>query len=68
MKLSNGGRKVKFACVREAVWIVRKDLLTTRSTTATRSSQRFLLSTAAAFDFTVESWDNAGALLKGLNS
>ena len=45
----------------------QKDLLTTRSTTATRLSQRMLLSAAAVFDLQVESWDIAGAFLKGLD-
>ena len=44
----------------------QKSLMTTRSTTATRLSQRILVSTAANHDYEVESWDISGAFLKGL--
>ena len=66
-KLSDGGKKVKSRLCARGCLDSQKDLLTTRSTTATRLSQRLLLSTAAVFDFSVESWDIAGAFLKGLN-
>jgi hypothetical protein len=66
-KLSNGGRKVKSRLCARGCLDRQKDLHTTRSTTATRLSQRLLLSTAAVFDLCVEPWDIAGAFLKGLN-
>eukprot|EP00959_Pyramimonas_sp_CCMP1952_P228554 4778300-Pyramimonas_sp.AAC.1 len=40
--------------------------LSKRATTATRLSQRLLVSLAAIYDFTIESWDVTGAFLKGL--
>ena len=43
-----------------------REHLTTRSTTATRLSQRLVLSTAANHEFEGESWDISGAFLKGL--
>eukprot|EP00435_Cladocopium_sp_Y103_P008328 s555_g2.t1 len=66
-KQADGGKKVKSRLCARGCLDSQKDLLTTRSTTATRLSQRLLLSTAAVFDFSVESWDIAGAFLKGLN-
>ena len=66
-KLSDGSKKVKSRLCARGCLDRQKDLLTTRSTTATRLSQRMLLSTAAVFDLEVESWDIAGAFLKGLN-
>eukprot|EP00435_Cladocopium_sp_Y103_P067126 s113_g29.t1 len=48
----------------------QKSLLTTRSTTATRLSQRILVSTAArkkSLKKKIESWDIAGAFLKGFD-
>ena len=45
----------------------QKELLSTRSTTATRLSQRMLLSTAANSSWEIESWDVSGAFLKGLS-
>lgn len=41
-------------------------LLATRSTTASRLSQRLLMSTAAVMNTEPESWDVSGAFLKGL--
>lgn len=66
-KLPHGQRKVKSRLCARGCLDRQKDLLTTRSTTATRLSQRLLLSTAAVFDLSVESCDIAGAFLKGLN-
>ena len=66
-KLSDGKKKVKSRLCARGCLDRQKDLLTTRSTTATRLSQRMLLSTAAVFDLEVESWDIAGAFLKGLD-
>ena len=45
----------------------QKSELPTRSTTATRLSQRIIVSTAATHDFEVASWDVAGAFLKGFS-
>ena len=66
-KLADGKKKVKSRLCARGCLDKQKALLTTRSTTATRLSQRLLLSTAAVFDMEVESWDIAGAFLKGLN-
>ena len=66
-KLADGKKKVKSRLCARGCLDKQKSLLTTRSTTATRLSQRLLLSTAAVFDMEVESWDIAGAFLKGLN-
>eukprot|EP00438_Fugacium_kawagutii_P029807 Skav231475 [mRNA] locus=scaffold1100:530653:539709:- [translate_table: standard] len=66
-KMSNGSKKVKSRLCARGCLDKQKDLLTTRSTTATRLSQRLLLSTAAVFDLEVESWDIGGAFLKGLS-
>ena len=45
----------------------QKTELPTRSTTATRLSQRLFLSTAATHRFKVRSWDVSGAFLKGFS-
>ena len=66
-KLADGKKKVKSRLCARGCLDRQKDLLTTRSTTATRLSQRLLLSLASTFDMEVESWDIAGAFLKGLN-
>ena len=66
-KLADGKKKVKSRLCARGCLDKQKSLLTTRSTTATRLSQRLLLSAAAVFDMEVESWDIAGAFLKGLN-
>ena len=42
-------------------------MLSTRSTTATRLSQRILVSSASVHDQDLESWDISGAFLKGLS-
>ena len=52
-------------CVRGCHDPWKGDMMT-RSTTATRLSQRLILSAAACNDDCVESWDIAGAFLKGL--
>ena len=44
----------------------QKEELPTRSTTATRLSQRLVLSVASTRSFSVRSWDVSGAFLKGL--
>ena len=66
-KLADGKKKVKSRLCARGCLDRQKEFLTTRSTTATRLSQRILLSAAATFDLEVESWDIAGAFLKGLN-
>ena len=65
-KLATGQRAVKSRmCVRGChdPW---KDEMNNRSATATRLSQRLILSTAANNNDDAESWDIAGAFLKGL--
>ncbi|CAE7420861.1 RE2 [Symbiodinium natans] len=63
----DGTRKVKSRMCARGCFDKQKDMLSTRSTTATRLSQRILLSTAANEGFDVESWDVSGAFLKGLS-
>ena len=53
-KLADGKKKVKSRLCARGCLDRQKDLLTTRSTTATRLSQRLLLSLAATFDMEVE--------------
>lgn len=57
--------KVKSRLVARGCFDAQKEELTTRSTTATRLSQRLLVSTAAAENLCIESFDIAGAFLKG---
>jgi hypothetical protein len=45
----------------------QKDELPTRSTTATRLSQRLVVSVAATHLFDLASWDVSGAFMKGLS-
>ena len=45
----------------------QRDQLATRSTTATRLSQRLVISFSVIFGMEFESWDVSGAFLKGLN-
>eukprot|EP00435_Cladocopium_sp_Y103_P030512 s172_g7.t1 len=45
----------------------QKQELPTRSTTATRLSQRMVLSVAATHNFDIRSWDVSGAFLKGFS-
>ena len=63
----DGSRRVKSRLCARGCFDRQKDLLSTRSTTATRLSQRLLLSTAANESLDVESWDIGGAFLKGMN-
>eukprot|EP00439_Symbiodinium_sp_Y106_P051007 s1424_g6.t1 len=63
----DGTRRVKSRLCARGCFDRQKDMLSTRSTTATRLSQRLLLSTAANKDLEVESWDIGGAFLKGMN-
>lgn len=65
-RLSDRKRIVKSRmCARGFLDDKQKDKLATRSTTATRLSQRLLLSQAAMNGFDLESLDVAGAFLKG---
>ncbi|CAE7589766.1 unnamed protein product, partial [Symbiodinium microadriaticum] len=65
-RMPDGSRKVKSRLCARGCFDKQKDLLTTRSTTATRLSQRIVLSVAANEDLEAESWDISGAFLKGL--
>ncbi|CAE7024435.1 fumA, partial [Symbiodinium sp. KB8] len=65
--MPDGTKKVKSRLCARGCFDRQKDLLSTRSTTATRLSQRLLLSTAANEDLDAESWDISGAFLKGMN-
>ena len=62
----DGSRKVKSRLCARGCFDSQRESLSTRSTTATRLSQRILMSTSATQDFDVESWDISGAFLKGL--
>ena len=64
--MADGSRKVKSRLCARGCFDSQKESLSTRSTTATRLSQRILMSTSATQDFDVESWDISGAFLKGL--
>ena len=66
-RLPDGGRKVKSRLCARGCFDSQKSLLSTRSTTATRLSQRILVSTAANEDLDCESWDISGAFLKGMD-
>ena len=66
-RLPSGGRKVKSRLCARGCFDKQKDLLSARSTTATRLSQRILMSSAAVYDLDCESWDISGAFLKGLS-
>ena len=66
-RMPDGAKKVKSRLCARGCFDKQKDLLSTRSTTATRLSQRLLLSTAANEDLDAESWDISGAFLKGMN-
>ena len=65
--MPGGDRHVKSRLCARGCFDSQKELLSTRSTTATRLSQRMLLSTAANSSWDVESWDVSGAFLKGLS-
>ena len=66
-RMPSGARQVKSRLCARGCFDDQRSLLTTRSTTATRLSQRMLLSISANEDFDVESWDIGGAFLKGLS-
>ena len=60
-RLPDKKRKVKSRLCARGFMDSQKSLLATRSTTATRLSQRMLVSNAARGGYTLESWDIAGA-------
>ncbi|CAE7721255.1 unnamed protein product [Symbiodinium sp. CCMP2592] len=62
----DGTRRVKSRLCARGCFDSQKEMLSTRSTTATRLSQRILMSTSATQDFDIESWDVTAAFLKGL--
>ena len=62
----DGSRRVKSRLCARGCFDNQRDTLSTRSTTATRLSQRILVSTAMNHDHDIESWDVSGAFLKGL--
>ena len=62
----DGSRRVKSRLCARGCFDNQRDTLSTRSTTATRLSQRILISTAVNHDHDAESWDVSGAFLKGL--
>ena len=66
-RVPDGSRRVKSRLCARGCFDSQKELLSTRSTTATRLSQRMLLSTAANSSWEIESWDVSGAFLKGLS-
>ena len=66
-RMPNGSRKVKSRLCARGCFDRQKDMLSTRSTTATRLSQRILVSSASVHDQDLESWDISGAFLKGLS-
>ena len=66
-RMPDGSRRVKSRLCARGCFDSQKELLSTRSTTATRLSQRMLLSTAANSSWEIESWDVSGAFLKGLS-
>ena len=66
-RLPSGQRKVKSRLCARGCFDRQKDMLSTRSTTATRLSQRLLVSSASTRDLDIESWDISGAFLKGLS-
>ena len=66
-RMPDGSKNVKSRLCARGCFDSQKDLLSTRSTTATRLSQRLLLSTAANMAWDIESWDVSGAFLKGLS-
>ena len=66
-RMPGGDRRVKSRLCARGCFDSQKELLSTRSTTATRLSQRMLLSAAANSSWDVESWDVSGAFLKGLS-
>ena len=66
-RMPNGSRQVKSRLCARGCFNDQRSLLTTRSTRATRLTQRMLLSISANEDFDVESWDIGGAFLKVLS-
>ena len=65
-KYKQGKKILKSRMCARGCFDPQKQELSTRSTTASRLSQRILLSTAAVMNCLPESWDVSGAFLKGL--
>ena len=65
-KMKLGKRIVKSRMCARGCFDPQKDILATRSTTASRLSQRILMSAAAIMHVDPNSWDVSGAFLKGL--
>ena len=66
-RMSDGSRKATSRlCARGFLDPQRYDM-PTRSTTATRLSQRLVLSMCTLYNMTMESWDISGAFLKGFS-
>ena len=66
-KLSNGVWIVKSRLCIRGFLDPQRHLVSTRSTTASRLSQRLVLSISALMGFTIESWDVGVAFLKGFS-
>lgn len=66
-KNPDGPKEAKSRLCARGFMDAQKAALPTRSATATRLSQRILVSMAAALGFNVESLDVSGAFLKGLS-
>jgi hypothetical protein len=66
-RMPDGSRKVKSRLCARGCFDTQRDMLATRSTTATRLSQRLLISLSVNEGFDNESWDISGAFLKGLD-
>ena len=62
---ADGSRKAKSRLCARGFLDPQRHEVPTRSTTATRLSQRLLLSMASIFQFVLQSWDVSGAFLKG---
>jgi hypothetical protein len=66
-KMPNGTRIVKTRLCARGCLDRQKHLIPTRSTTATRLSQRLIVSLSVLLGFSLESWDVSGAFLKGFS-
>jgi hypothetical protein len=66
-RLSSSSLKAKSRLCARGFLDPQKQELPTRSTTATRLSQRLVLSLAATHNFDIRSWDVSGAFLKGFS-
>jgi hypothetical protein len=66
-RLPDGSYIIKSRLCARGYLDCQKHLIPTRSTTATRLSQRILVSVSVLLGFDLESWDVSGAFLKGFN-